>query len=169
MLWVILGLIIGLIAGIVTAKESWMDFGEGVFITVMITLLGAVIGCLVLICSSAIAECGADKTHYVVEDTEIYALQDNLATEGNFFLGSGHIDEELKYFYVKQTDLGYTVCNVDADRTYIQYTTGRCHVEKRSYTFNNWFVSLIAIPMKDQYIFYIPDGSIINNYAVDLE
>jgi hypothetical protein len=118
------------------------------------------IGLIIMMPVSAIADCCADKTWHTVEDTDIYALQDNLTTEGSFFLGSGHIDDELKYFYVKETD---------ADDSYIRYTTDRCHIERQNYTFNNDFVAAIAIPMSDRYIFHIPDGSILNNYAVDLK
>jgi hypothetical protein len=105
-----------------------------------------------------------------IEDTDIYALQDNITTEGSFFLGSGHIDDELKYFYVKETDIGYTVCNVDADQSYIRYTDDRCHIEKQTCAFTNEFVNWIAFPFNDtRYIFHIPDGSIMNNYVVDLK
>lgn len=169
MLWIILGAIIGLIIGIVLAKDDWCDFWEGVGYSFLGILLGAMIGLIITLFCSIFAECGAEKTWSTVEDTNIYALQDNLTTEGSFFLGSGHINDELKYFYVKETDVGYTVCNVDADNSYIRYTTDRCHIERQTYEFTNGFVKLIAIPMSDRYIFHIPDGSILNNYAVDLK
>lgn len=169
MLIVILGLIIGFIAGVIYALNNCYDFLEGAGMTILITILGIMISFIVILPVSAIADSCADKTWSTVEDIDIYALQDNLTTEGSFFLGSGHIDDELKYFYVKETDVGYTVCNVDADDSYIRYTNDRCHIEKQTYEFTNKFVAAIAIPMSDRYIFHIPDGSILNNYAVDLK
>lgn len=169
MLIILLGLIIGLIVGIVISINDYCDFWEGVGITVLVTILGVMISFFIMMPVSAIADSCADKTWSTVEDSDIYALQDNLTTEGSFFLGSGHINDELKYFYVKETDVGYTVCNVDADDSYIRYTTDRCHIERQTYEFTNGFVKLIACPMSDRYIFHIPDGSILNNYAVDLK
>lgn len=169
MLFIIVGAIIGLIVGIIYAFNNCYGFGESFVVAILIIILGATIGGVCMTFSSAIADCCAEKNWYTVQDTDIYALQDNLTTEGSFFLGSGHINDELKYFYVKETDVGYTVCNVDADDSYIRYTTDRCHIEKQSYKFSNDFVAAIAIPMSERYIFHIPDGSILNNYAVDLK
>lgn len=169
MLWIILGAVIGLVFGIKIAIDNYCDFWEGVGYAVMGIILGVAIGTMVMILSSIVTDCCAEKTYYTVQDTDIHALQDNLATEGNFFLGSGHVNEELKYFYVKETDAGYTICNIDADKAYIQYTSDRCHLVRQSYTYNNWFVSLIAIPFQDRYIFYIPEGSIVTNYSIDLK
>ena len=168
MLWIIIGAIAGLVIGIAISSNEYFTFGEG-FVTTLCTMVAGVLtGLIVFLLSSCIADCCAEKTYYTVEDTDIYALQDNMTTEGRFFLGSGHIDNELKYFYVKQTDVGYTISNVDVDNAYIQYTSDRCYVEKQQGKFNNWFVRLIAEPMDVRYIFHIPEGSIINNYSIDL-
>lgn len=170
MLWFIIGIIITIAVVIYWIKEDIMFDGWEVIAWGFLVLIIAVFGSgLLTIISSEIAEATADKTYSVAEDVEIYALQDNMYTDGSFFLGSGHINDELKYFYVKQTEFGYAVSNVDADNTYIQYTTDRCHLERYTYTFDNWFVSLIAVPLTDRYVFYIPEGSIINNYSVDLK
>ncbi len=168
MLIVICGMVIGVVVGIVMALTDWVDFWEGVGYAFLGLLMGTLLGLLVWLPVNAIVDCCAEKTYYTVEDTDIYALQDNFATEGSFFLGSGHIDDELKYFYVKQTDVGYTVCNVDADKSYIQYTSDRCHVVKQSYTFNSQAARLFAVPSGERYIFYIPEGSIVNTYSIDL-
>lgn len=170
MLWFIIGILvtIGIVIYWIWDDCLW-SVGECIAMGFLV-LIAAVIGSILLMMfSSAAAETCADKTYHVVEDIDIYALQDNITTDGSFFLGSGHIDDELKYFYVEKTELGYTVKNIDADQAYIQYTTDRCHIEKQSYTFDNWFVRLIAEPITDRYIIYIPEGSIVNNYSVDLK
>lgn len=169
MLWIILGAIIGIVIGIYLTSDAWMELWERVIMTFLLALLCSTLGVLFAMFSGVFADICADKTYHVVEDIEIYALQDNITTEGSFFLGSGHVDDELKYFYVEETELGYVVNNVDADNAYIKYTTDRYHLERLSYTFDNWFVRLIAFPMNNRYVFYIPDGSIINNYTVDLK
>ena len=169
MLWFIIAAIVAVSVIIYWIRDDVFDAGELWGLGFMLFFAVIAIALIVALLSSAIAEECADKTYSVAEDIDIHALQDNITTEGSFFLGSGHINDELKYFYVAETDLGYTVKNVDADQSYIQYTDGRCHIEKQVYTFNNWFVRLIAIPITDRYIIYIPEGSIINNYSVDLK
>lgn len=171
MLWFIIGLIVTVaIIVYMFREESWCwSFWDIVGLGFLTLLLAMILALMITSISSSIAEVDADKTYHLSEDIEIYALQDNVTTDGSFFLGSGHIDDELKYFYVEKTDLGYTVKNVDADRAYIQYTSDRYHIEKYSYTFDNWFVRLIAIPVSERYVIYIPEGSIVNNYSVDLK
>lgn len=169
MLWFIIGILVTIGIVIYLIWEDFLGFGE-ILGFGFLTLIAAFFGALLLtLFASAFAEAGAEKTYHVVEDVDIYALQDNIATEGSFFLGSGHVDGELKYFYVEKTDIGYTVKHVDADQTYIKYTSDRCHIERYTYTYNNWLVNLIAVPLTDRYIIYIPEGSIVNNYTVDLK
>ena len=171
MLWFIIAIIVVVIfVAYMIIEERWClswgeIFGFG-FIAFIVAMLCAF---LLTTLSGAIADECAAKTYSVAEDVDIYALQDNITNGGSFFLGSGHVDNELKYFYVTETELGYTINSIDADDVYIKYTTDRCHVEKHTYTFDNWFVRCIAIPMTERYVFYIPEGSVINNYAVDLK
>lgn len=169
MLWFIIGVIIVVCIIIHMIRDEIWTFGEICGFGFMWFLAIMICALLAMLFSSAIAEVDAAKTYSVTEDIEIYALQDDVGSEGEFFIGSGHISNELKYFYVEKTELGYTVRDIDADCTYIQYTTDRCHIEKQAYTFDNWFVRLIAIPMSERYVIYIPEGSIVNNYTVDLK
>lgn len=169
MLWFILGITTVIIFIGYMILDGYYTVGE-IFGLGFMSLLAAVLCALLLTATSVvIADSCADKTYSVVEDIDIYALQDNLTTEGRFFLGSGHVDGELKYFYVEESEFGYKVNSIDADKCYIKYTSDRCHLEKQTYTFDNSFVQFIAIPMSDRYVFYIPEGSIINNYSVDLK
>lgn len=169
MLWFIIPIIVVVLFVTHEIRDGLLDGWEIFWLSVLV-FIGSILGATLLCAfSSEIAEECADKTYSIAEDVDIYAMQDNLATEGNFFLGSGHVDDELKYFYVVKGEFGYTVTNVNADNTYIQYTSERCHLEKHTYTFDNWFVRLIAIPCSEHYVFYIPEGSIINNYTVDLK
>lgn len=168
MLWFLIALIVTIFLIVYWIRDG-LSLGEIVCCGFLTLLISIGIALMLAILSSAIAEDCAAKTYYAVEDTDIYAMQDNVTAEGNCFLGSGHIDGELNYFYVAKTPFGYTVENVDAVQTYIQYTSDRCHIERQSYTFDNWFVAAIAIPMTDRYVIYIPEGSIVYNYAIDLQ
>ena len=167
MLWIIIGIIA---TGIYIGYMIYDDYSWGEVVGLgFLSLIGSIMLALLLsIISGCIADTCADKTYSVAEDIEIYALRDNVTTEGKFFLGSGNVDGELKYFYVVETEFGYTVNDIDADNVYIKYTTGKCHLEKHTYTFDNSFVRSIAMPIGKRYVFYIPEGSVINDYAIDL-
>lgn len=165
MLWVIIWLLVVIGFTIYTIRDRWLDWGDVTFAL----LAGFMIVVMVTLFSSAICDEVCDKTWYTSSDVEIYALQDNITTEGRFFLGTGQVDGNLKYFYVEDTEFGYTVRDVDADNTYIKNTDGKCHLETQSYEFDNWFVRLIAMPMRERRIFYIPEGSILQNYNIDLQ
>lgn len=169
MIWFIIPIVAVVLFVIYEIRDDLLGFGEIFGFGILIFFVSLLCSALLCLVSSGVAECEADKTYSITEDVDIYAMQDNLTTGGSFFLGSGHIDDELKYFYVEKTEFGYSVTNVDADNAYIQYSNDRCHLEKHTYTFNNWFVRLIAVPCSTRYVFYIPEGSIINNYSVDLK
>ena len=170
MLWFIIAIIVTIciVANLISERWCW-TWGEIIGYGSLAFLMSIICAFMVLVLSSAVAEVEAQKTYHIAEDVDIYALQDNVTTEGSFFLGSGNVDGEFNYFYVEKTELGYTVKDIDADQAYIQYTSDRCHIERQTYTFDNWFVNLIAVPLSDRYIIYIPEGSILNNYSVDLK
>jgi hypothetical protein len=169
MLWVIIWLLVVIGFTVYTIRDRWSDWGDVAMAFFGSFMAGFAIVMMVTLFSSAICDEVCDKTWYTSSDVEIHALQDNITTEGRFFLGSGQVDGNLKYFYVEDTEFGYTVRDVDADNTYIKNTDGKCHLETQTYEFDNWFVRLIAAPMGERRIFYIPEGSILQNYNIDLQ
>lgn len=169
MIWIIAAIVLSIIIIIHNIRYYYDGIGDGIFMSGLIVIAMLVGSFLPIIASSAIAEVEADKTYYLVDDTDIYALQDNVGSSGTFFLGSGRIEDKAKYFYVVETDFGYAIRDVDVDGSYIKYTDDRCHIETYSYEFTNPVVKWFAIPMNNRYIFYIPEGSIINNYNMDLK
>lgn len=103
--------------------------------------------------------------------SEIYALADNSGIEGSFFLGSGSIDEEMKYVYVVEVEgKGYKMHTIDADSAYVQYYDGTPKMVETTYWFKSELLNFFGIcPSGTEYIFYIPEGSITNSYVIDLE
>jgi uncharacterized membrane protein len=172
MLWVIIGILTVIVAIIYFAYEwftGYYDGGEFVVASLIVIMWAVALVILFVTISSAVCDATCDKTWYTYDDTKIYALQDDVLEQGRFFLGSGYIDSRLKYFYVEDTEIGYVIRNVNADNTYIQYTDGEYHMETQSYKFNHWLPKLIAIPFSARQIFYIPEGSIVQNYTIDLQ
>ena len=158
--------------GVWVSYEACYGFDLGT--TALITPLCALAGILVWLLIGALSLCGSEpvsKTPLEDEAIEIYALADGNLTEGHgSFLGSGHIDEELKYTFVKKDAFGYTVEQVDADACYVKYTDDiprAVPIEERYNGFIKfWTGDNVA---KSGYIFYLPEGSIIEQYNIDLK
>lgn len=146
------------------------DLGAAVLITPLCALAGLLvwlmIGALTLAASTP-----TSMTPLEDEAIEIYALADGNLTEGHgSFLGSGHIDEELKYTFVKKDAFGYTVKQVDADVCYVKYTNGTPKAVPIEERYGGWVKFWTGDNVaKTGYIFYLPEGSIIEQYNIDLK
>ena len=110
----------------------------------------------------------------VYEDTttQIVALQDGDAITGRtFFLGSGYVKNELEYTYMYDTEKGFAVNQVPAAHSYIKYSNDSPYViEHKATQFDGIMWNLITIPsVSTEYYFYLPEGSIIQGYNIDLQ
>ena len=104
-------------------------------------------------------------------DHKIVALQDNFGLEGNFFLGSGYVDDELSYTYMHYVEgCGYKAETVDASNAYIEFTDEQPYVSIVRYQFKDGWRNYFTIPYNSgDAFFYIPEGSILQNYNIDLK
>ena len=104
-------------------------------------------------------------------DYEIVALQDNLGLQGQFFLGSGYVDDELSYTYMHYVeDRGYKVETVDASNAYVEFTDKQPYVSLVRYQFKDAWRNYFTVPYNSgDAFFYVPEGSILQNYNIDLK
>ena len=138
-----------------------------------ISLLGFIIGVFLSIMLPA----------NMIEKTETYnlvCLQDNNTISGNFFIGSGTINGTSMYSFYYQSDIDpitnkpmYKRMNIETYRDIsITYTDDSPRIVKyewiKSDKFINHFAFDLAVP-NDSYVFYIPDGSILNEYKLDAQ
>lgn len=168
MIWIILGIIIGIAFGVWMACDVNGGFVIGCIFAILMGILGLIAGFFGTAMTTAIAETEADKTWVTVEETVIYSLADNWVAEGDFFLGTGNIEGELHYYYVAESDLGYTVEKVDADATYIKYTDEKPFIEKQESVYTNWFIRHMTCP-STRYIIHCPENTIQKQYNVESE
>ena len=150
--------------------------------------LGSVAGFLfaalisIFVCGLAIpmaAEAaGAAQSIEKVEVTPLYALKDNSNLSGTFFLGSGSVNETDYYYYiVREEGKGYCVKKKAINYyTYLDYLNAEdCEYDEPclAYYYNQWdskILRFFAWSPENWYTFYVPEGSIIENYyEVDLE
>ena len=106
--------------------QGW-DF-EGIGGAFLGAIFGVVIDFLIflligLICMGVMS-CYDEAKCDVVYDTktELVALKDDAMISGHSYLGSGYIDEDLKYVYIYEDPVkGMKAERVDADYAYIKY------------------------------------------------
>lgn len=143
-------------------------------------------------------ECKTKTYEYrVVDSTDIFALKDNISQEGTYYLGSGSLNNKTYYCYYEHTDEGYRYSKISPEdyTVYINYCADdeTPHIDtlckNKITTINNeeyWLVSLKGFfnredytvgtvinekeyPLFVEYKIYVPEGSIIQNYEINLE
>ena len=149
---------------------GFYSFWETLFGSAGLAIMFFLVGILVAFILSAVWE-DAPVEITTSTDYEIVALQDNLGLQGKFFLGSGYIDNELSYAYMQYVDgCGYKAKTVDASNAYIKFTDEQPYVSLVTYQFKDQWRNYFTIPYNyEDIFFYIPEGSILQNYNIDLK
>ena len=165
-------LIITIIIAIILLIQAWMD--EGFLCGFGVFCLSSFIGVLISMLLSFFVGLFF-LSHNVGEITSvknISSLKDNVSIEGRGgFLRGTTIENQLYYYYMVETENGYTFEKIDANNTYIKYSDNNFRIETKSYlTFDNPGLYWFALPVKNsETIIYIPEGSIVYDYEIDLE
>jgi hypothetical protein len=158
-----IGLFVGLSISKYADEPKWAPIAVGV-------LVGALFGGSI---SLLVSEGYKDEmvSYHKYNKREIYALQDNINTNGSFFLGSGKIDGEMYYYYYeKLTNGGFKSHKIqsssvivfeDQDSTaYIINTYKRLPKDHSAY---NWTFRMPGTEI------HVPKGSIVHDYNLDLK
>lgn len=100
------------------------------------------------------------RTEYIV------AMGDNNQVNGEFYARRGYIEENLYYQYMKKvSDGGYKAGKCKADATTLYYADDNFRVERFKKTKKWLWLECEAYYNK----IYIPEGSITDEYSVDLQ
>lgn len=133
-------------------------------------LVGAIIGSMLWVIIGPFIGINLPTTEIVTEQ-ELYALSDNSELSGHHYLFSGYVDEEYGYRYVINTEKGKHIEFVSADNVYIEEGNYEPKIVKYTYEWKeDWYI-LFAINLfaEDDYTkIYIPEGTITNEYNIDL-
>lgn len=157
-----------IICGIVALIISIIDYNDA-FDTFFNVIIGLGVGLvLFILIGGAIGSVLPQEE--VVEEQRIYALNDSSAVEGEKFLFSGHIDEQLVYRYVTNNDKGKRIEELDNGEVYIKegnYTPALEH--HYNILSKNWHKLFANAWFSDEYyIFCVPRGTVTNEYNIDL-
>lgn len=170
MIWFIIGFIVAVIIIIYGCCTEWYGFWTKIGCSVMSLLLCLLIGAFgCIITSRIIGVCTDIEYNNMVSDKKIIALKDNQGINGSFYIMGGYVDEDLYYYYAVETELGYKTEKIKADNVYIKYTDSEAHIEEYTGDFANKNLYLWGVPIYDnRYIVYCPEGTITNEFDVDL-
>lgn len=183
-------LIIGII--IVGVTLAFMLMTNNNEKTLTIRAISLFVGAGILTTSWVISsEITERKEEYkLVESQNIVALQDNSNTSGRFLLGSGTINGSMYYCYYIDTDDGYKYQQINTSDYNVDVSIKYCnenetpHIEKYDkYTIptsdKKWgwvFNPVLIAPRANQSVLsaqkiyiYLPEGTIDENYKVDLQ
>jgi hypothetical protein len=155
--------------GIVIINRSWID---DLADTILHILLGVLFGIVISLFVGVIASFVFDTKMKLSSTKEIYALEDNITTSGEFFLGTGYVDGNMEYFYVVKDGKGKRIDSIEANKVTIVDHEGKPHIKVYEPRFKSKFVaSLFDVPfaLDNYYEFYIPKGTIKQNYNIDLK
>lgn len=172
----IIGAIIAIIILIACIREE--DFFGNIFWrilfgTLIAVLIGLIAALLISMLGAGIMSVWADTEWVETNQVEVMAVADNAGAEGQVYLYRGYIKDTLSYCYVAETEFGLKTFSVNADDSYINYTSKQPYViiyeEKYTNEFLSW-IFLVDNTGAQRYVFYLPEGSVItDSYEIDLE
>lgn len=170
MVWLYLGFIVAVIAIIIICRDEDNYLDEKIGYSCAAFILSMIASVVLLLTSSAIVSSCAEMKYHVVSDTKIIALKDNQNINGNCYIMGGYVGEDLYYYYTTETEFGYKTEKIKAENAYIKYTDEEPHIEKYKGEFANDAVNFWAAPMcTERCIIYCPEGTVTNEFNIDLE
>lgn len=155
---------------------------ESSFIKLAIALTALLINivCVVTIISSFNYTIDIKLSDEVKSSQNIVKFKDNRDLQGGFFIGCGEVNTEQYYYYYYKTDKGsYKASKIKADDCEIIYTKDTPHIDtivksadkkatENPLTFGP-LLSLIISGTGEKYKIYIPEGSITDDFSIDME
>ena len=149
-----------------TIGELFSSIAVFIFCEFLIIISSAII----YLCCGGIVGSFFEPVSYTQTETPLIALKDNSTIDGSFFLGCGNIGSKTQYSYAIDTEFGIKIKTLSAnEKIYFKYDEGTPALitsEPVYSTLAKW----LSVPYdRPVYTFRIPEGSIINEYKVDLE
>ena len=115
------------------------------------------------------AECTATYEKQETLYAEIVSIKDNSEIEGNFILGTGGISEKQYYYFYKKLGEGYKIDKLECSDCIIFEENIQSGYINKIETMPTKYKSIIMFGKQTEYHIYIPEGSIIKQFNLDLE
>jgi hypothetical protein len=171
MLYIILVIVLGVTGVLIAVLDSDNDFWEKFGMGIAQGLFGAVVAFFICFITSVIVDGVADKEYVKIDENKIIALQDGSSVSGRFFLGSGSFDGTMKYVYMTSTNNEMSMDSVRVESAKLLYSDLTKIETYKSYYTNKTVRYLFGKESWDHNIYkiYIPEGTVKQNFNVDLQ
>ena len=146
-------------------NSYYSDFEDYILTSISAILIGGIIG-------TALAFVLPAKTEIVKTTYNLEALQDNNSVKGSFFLGSGQIEGKMKYVFYYERDGFYKLEQADYSKVKVKYSNEKPKAERfNRKNVKDAFINNFAIDCNcyQEYIIYVPKGTIKQNYSLDAQ
>ncbi len=165
-------IIVAFVFGIVALFDEYNDLGLKIILLLISPVIGFMIGIfLMLIISCAVSLFAKQETVFDYQEN-LYTIQDNITTNGNFFLGTGRINDNLKFYYATKDDKGIQIKTLinDSNVRIIEDDEKVIKYYKPIYS-SEIIKKLFTEPMISDYQIelHIPKSSVIMDYNIDLK
>lgn len=147
-------------------NEYKHGFYSNAFDYFIMSFLGLLIGGLI---GTIVAFCLPAKTEIVKTTYNLEALQDNNSVKGSFFLGSGQIKGKMKYVFYYENDGYCKLEQADYNKVKVKYSDAKPKAERfNQKNVKDAFINNFAIDFNcyQEYIIYVPKGTIKQNYSL---
>ena len=164
--WLGIVMVISAIVCFVTLLDSIITDSSIEFAICVISM----IICISTVILACVGSAKLEKQSWVVAEEpyathSIVALNDSNQINGKFYCRRGYIEEKLYYQYMRKSGSGFKAGKVKADDTILYYTDDDYRVEFYMKTKEWWIFHDEAY----YYEIYIPEGSITEDYQIDLQ
>lgn len=146
-------------------NSYYSDFEDYILVSIPAILIGGIIG-------TAVAFALPAKTEIVKTTYNLEALQDNNSVKGSFFLGSGQIEGKMKYVFYYENEGYYKLEQADYSEVKVKYSDEKPKAERfNRKNVKDAFINNFAIDCNcyQEYIIYVPKGTIKQNYTLDAQ
>ena len=153
------------IACLMEYNEGYADFEDYLIVSFPALFIGAILGAVIAFALPA-------KTEIVKTTYNLEALQDNNSVKGSFFLGSGQIEGKMKYVFYYKNEGYYKLEQADYSEVKVKYSDEKPKAERfNRKNVKDAFINNFAIDCNcyQEYIIYVPKGTIKQNYSLDAQ
>lgn len=106
-----------------------------------------------------------------VDEHGVVVFANSESQNKSYYLGTGHVDDEITYVYMQKTEHGKTLKHVDADSAVIIKSDKKSRIVKYEQMFSSETLRwLLPLPGYECiYKIFVPNKSITHNFTIDLE
>lgn len=164
MIFVIIGVIVFGVWFYLTTKD-WL-------IAILGVVVGLFVGFMVWIPVGAFMTNHVSTEQVLTKEETLYTLDNTLHTENDVFLWIGETRNHVNYKYVIDSENGRRIEKISGIYdVYINEGDYEPKVEYYHCEYANRLWCWVALPLvfKDEYIFYVPEGTIATEYNINLK